>query len=98
MNIKKLQYTNTHTNKTDTQHSSHLHSFIKEKYNHTRSTHCSALLKNVDNEDEPFHANGPKENTGRQMHQLTTSESEHVRYYEMFPVKTDEISAERDVH
>lgn len=34
----------------------HLHSFIKWKYNHTRSTHCSALLKMLI--DDPFHANG----------------------------------------
>lgn len=34
----------------------HLHSFIKWKYNHTRSTHCSALLKMLIN--EPSHANG----------------------------------------
>lgn len=34
----------------------HLHSFIKWKYNHTRSTHCSALLEMLIN--EPFHANG----------------------------------------
>lgn len=48
---------------TKTQTPLHLHSFIKEKYNHTRSTHCSAMLniETVDNENEPPHANGSKE-------------------------------------
>lgn len=63
--------------KKNTQHTDtlHLHSFIKWKYNHTRSTHCSALLKMLIN--EPFHANGffkkeKKTTTGRQIHKLIT--------------------------